>query len=159
MKTLIVYYTRTGTNEKLAQIIQAKLNCDMEKIFSKTDYSGIFGYLKGGKAAIKKRTCPIGPLKFNPKDYDLTIILAPFWAGLVPPPIRAYLAQNQANFKDVAFISVSGGGEETKLNKNALSDFEAQINKKPVFAVLLKQEEVRNNTYAEKLDKFLNLNS
>jgi len=156
MKTLIVYYSRTGTNEKLAQVIQAKLNCDLEKIISKVNFSGPIGYLRGGRDAMRKKACEIEPTKFNPKDYDLTIILAPLWAGLVPPPTRVYILQNQVNFKDVAFISVSGGGEEIKFNKNAISDFEAQIGKKAVFAVLLKQEEIKNNSYAEKLEKIFN---
>ena len=152
MKNLIVYYSRTGTNEKLAQIIQARLNCDMEKIISKINYRGIFGYLRGGRAAMKKQTSEIEPTKFNPQNYDLTIILAPLWGGVIPPPAREYIAQNKNNFKDVALISISGGGQSDKgFNKNAISDFESQINKKPAFTILLKAKEFKNGEYEEKL--------
>jgi hypothetical protein len=154
MKTLIVYYSRTGMNEKLAEILKQKTNGDVEKIISKVNFSGPIGYLRGGRDAMRKKTCEIEPLKFSPKDYDLTIILAPLWAGLVPPPTRAYILQNQANFKDVAFISISGGGE-CRYNRNAISDFEAQINKKAVFSILLKQEEFKNNSYMEKLENLI----
>jgi flavodoxin len=155
MKTLIVYYSRTGINEKLAEVLKQKINGDLEKIVSKVNFSGPVGYLRGGRDAMKKKVCEIESLKFNPKDYDLTIILAPLWGGLVPPPTRAYLAQNKANFKDVAFVSVSGGGE-CNFNRKAIPDFEEQIGKKPVFAVLLKQEEIKNNSHMEKLKELIN---
>jgi hypothetical protein len=151
MKTLIVYYSRTGMNEKLAEVLKQKTNGDVEKIVSKVNFSGPIGYLRGGKMGMKKQACAIELLKFNPKDYDLTAVLSPLWGGLVAPPIREYLAQNKGNFKDVAFISISGGGE-CNFNRKAIPDFEEQIGKKPFFAVLLKQEELKDGSYEKKLE-------
>lgn len=153
MKTLITYYSRTGTNEKMAKIMHDKIGGDLEKIISKTNYGGILGWLKGGKEAMKKDKCEIEPVKFNPKDYELTVIIAPLWAGVVPPPARTYIVQNRENFKEVAFISVSGSGDG---NKNALTDFETQINKKTAFSLILKAKEIKDGSYEEKLRKVLN---
>jgi len=46
MKILIVYYSRTGMNEKLAKILQEKLDCEMEKIEEFEDRRGILGSLR-----------------------------------------------------------------------------------------------------------------
>lgn len=153
MKTLIVYYSRTGINEKMAKVLHDKIGGDLEKIISKTNFGGIIGWFRGGKEAMKKKESPIEPTKFNPKDYELTIILAPLWAGVVPPPIRSYVSQNRDNFGELAFVSVSGSGEG---NKNAIADFEAQINKKTAFSLILKVRELKDGSYEEKLRRILN---
>jgi len=45
-------------------------------------------------------------IKFNknPKDYDLTVIVTPIWAGTLPPASRTYLDND---FNSIALASVS----------------------------------------------------
>lgn len=149
MKTLIAYYSRTGANESLAQELQKRLKADMERIEDVKGYSGPIGFIKGGRDATKKKVGEIKPFQKDPSKYDLVIMLTPFWAGLVPPAIRAYVSQNK--FKKVALASVSGSGEE---NKDALPDFE-KLAGRTVASMLLSKKEFETGAYKQKLEGFV----
>lgn len=57
MKALIAYYSRTGNNEKLVNELRAKLECDIEKIVDTVNRKGVWGWIKGGRDASRKK-CP-----------------------------------------------------------------------------------------------------
>ena len=51
MKTLVVYYSRSGTTAKLAERIAEELSADKERINCTKSYDGFWGYLRGGTTA------------------------------------------------------------------------------------------------------------
>ena len=67
MSILIVYYSRSGTTKKIANILAEELGADLEEISSKSKRKGILGYLKSGQEAAQKKLTEIGPTEKNPK--------------------------------------------------------------------------------------------
>jgi hypothetical protein len=151
MKVLIAYYSRTGNNEKLANELQAKLECDVEKIVDTVDRKGVWGWLKGGYQASRKKMSRIEPTKKDPGEYGLVIIAYPFWAGRMPPPTRTYISENKNKLNRVALMSVSGRG---KGNGRAVPDFETAVGKPPSAVLMLTQLALRRGRYEEKLQEF-----
>ena len=54
MKTLVVFYSRTGTTKKVGENIAKILKCDSEEIFDTKDRMGVVGYMQAGKDAMFK---------------------------------------------------------------------------------------------------------
>jgi flavodoxin len=125
MKTLIVYYTRTGRTKKIAEIIQSALNCEIEMIQDIKNREGILGWLSAGREAGKKSTTELKSLQKNPSDYNIVIIGSPTWNGRVSVPIRTYIQQNQENFTNVALFST---GDIDK--SGAMDDMREMLKKK-----------------------------
>jgi flavodoxin len=151
VKVLIAYYSRTGNNEKLVNELQAKLGCDVEKIVDTVDRKGLWGWLKGGYQASRKKMSRIEPTKRDPGEYGLVIIAYPLWAGRMPPPTRTYVSENKNKFNRVALVSVSGRG---KGNGGAVPDFEAAVGKEPSAILMLTQLALRRGRHEEKLQQF-----
>ena len=151
MKVLIAYYSRTGNNEKLANELQLKLECDIEKIIDTVNRKGVWGFLKGGYQASRKKMSRIEPIKKDPSGYDLVIIAYPLWGNRMPPPIRKYIFDNKNNFNRVALMSVSGRG---KGNDKTVPDFETAVGKKASAILMLSQTEKKRGGYEEKLKEF-----
>ena len=80
---LCVYYSRTGTTEKLMQEIAQELKCEIFKLDDGIDRSGLRGWLRSGLQAMARRLPAVKPLETNlPLSiYDLVIIGTPVWAG------------------------------------------------------------------------------
>ena len=53
MKTLIVYYSRTGLTKKIATHISETLKADIDEIIDTKKRSGAIGYMSGGRDAMK----------------------------------------------------------------------------------------------------------
>jgi len=151
MKVLIAYYSRTGNNEKLANELQAKLGCDVEKIIDTVNRGGVWGWLKSAYEASRKKMSRIEPVKKDPSDYDMVIISCPLWGSLMPPPMRTYISENKDKFSSVALMSVSGGG---KGNDKTIPDFETTIGKKFSAILMLSQREKKQGGYEKKLQEF-----
>ncbi len=151
MRVLIVYYSRSGMNRKIAEELQKLLGSDIEGLVDLTNRSGILGFIFGGRDAFLKRTTRIRPVEKKPEDYDLMVICTPVWAGTISPAVRTYLKESGGNIKNFAFLSVSGSGEG---NIAALHHIEALLNKKAVASLLLKDREVVRELYREKLVNF-----
>ena len=62
MKSLIVYYSRTGNTKNIAETICRKLGADIEEIIDHKTERG-FGFLLSGNEAFLKKTVPIEELK------------------------------------------------------------------------------------------------
>lgn len=153
MKSLIVYYSRTGKNEELAKILQEKLDCEREKIEEYENRDGVLGFIRSGMQATFKKMSKIKPTKYDPKDYDIIIIVSPIWAGNIPPPIRTYIQTNKEKIRKIAFTSISYSGYG---NKGVLNDLENLASKKVEAHLLLKEKEIGSQSYFSAIDFFLN---
>ncbi len=113
-RTLVVYYSRTGTTRKVAQTIASALGADLEEIRETISRRGVFGYLRAAYEAARQRSAPIHTGSKNPHNYDLVVIGTPVWAGAVAPPVRTYIAAAKERLSSVAFFCTLGGhGAET----------------------------------------------
>lgn len=116
MKSLVVYYSRSGNTRKVAEAVALAASADIEEIREDgIDRSGALGYLRSGKGAFLKRSSRIHPSGKNPKYYDTVFIGSPVWAGDTVPAVRSYLSENPPGLGRVAFFSTCGGGSDKKL--------------------------------------------
>lgn len=151
MKTLVAYYSRTGTTKKVALAIAEKLGADVEEIIDTVDRSGVKGYLISGRDAMKKRLTELVVPKFDPEGYDLVVIGTPIWGWNVSVPARTYAEDHKYKFKDVAFFCTMGGSGSEK----AFWELENIVGKTPLGTLTLKTAEVVKGEYSEKLKKFI----
>jgi flavodoxin len=152
MKTLVVFYSRTGTTKKVAEKIAQNLNCDIEQITTSDNRMGITGYIKCGKEGMKGIPAKINPITKNPANYDLVIIGTPNWAGNMSSPIRTYLTENKDKFKKVAFFAIMGGENISK----TFIEMEQIINQKPVLAEAIQTKQVAKGNIDDFVAKFTN---
>jgi flavodoxin len=115
MKTLILFYSRSGNTKAIALKKSEELGCDIEEIFDvqkPSILSAVFG-------ARKRKKVKIVPIKSNLDDYEKIIIMSPVWAAHPVPAINQVIECLPAN-KKIEVIMVSAGGgtmkstEETK---------------------------------------------
>jgi flavodoxin len=151
MKTLITFYSRTGTTKKVAEALAQKLGAEIEEIKDTVPRGGAKGYLLSGRDATLRRLTKIEPLKFNPGDFELVIIGTPIWSWNLSVPIRTYLQQQKNNFPKVAFFATMGGSGDERASEEA----EKIINQKFSAHLALTTKEVIKDDYINKLDKFV----
>lgn len=108
MKTLIVYYSRTGTTKRAAEILAREMKADIEEITDKIDRKGVIGYLKSGRDGMKRKLTEIDPTKKDSKQYDIVIIGTPMWVKNMCSPIRTYLTKNRME-KNIGILITHGG--------------------------------------------------
>lgn len=148
MKTLVVYYSRTETTEKVAKMIKDELNCDIESIKPIKNYDGKLGYARGGFESSTKKLPGIENPEKDPSEYDLVIIGTPVWASTMASPVLTYLRQNNGKFNNVAFFDTAGGsGVESTFKKLE------QETKKPLQTLGLTRVDMKD--YEEKTQKFV----
>jgi len=154
MKILIVYYSRTGKNKKLALELATKIKADTEELIDRANRNGLLGYLRGGRDAWRKKETSLKSLEKNPADYDLVIFMSPLWAAVMAPAVRTYVKQNLGKIKQAALISISGGGE-CNFNKKAPLDFRVAVNRPEAPVLLLSEKEIENTVTQNKINTFI----
>jgi flavodoxin len=104
MKTLVVYYTRTGNSKFAAETIAAELRADMEEVVDLKKRQGRLAYMTCGRDAMSGKETEIAQTKRNPADYALIILVQPVWAFSPTPAIRTYVNKNDLSGKKVALF-------------------------------------------------------
>ncbi|SCX77990.1 flavodoxin family protein [Desulfoluna spongiiphila] len=115
-KTLLVFYSRSGTTKALAEKIRARLGCDvdMEEVIDLKGRDGFFGNLTGGIDALFQRQTDIGSSTHDASGYDRIIIGTPVWYGNLAPAIRTWITQNATHINGSAmgfFCTFAGKGD------------------------------------------------
>jgi flavodoxin len=112
MKTLVIYYTRTGNAKFVAENIAAELGADVEEVIDLKSRQGKLAFISAGRDAMRGKETEIAQTKRTPSDYDLIIIGQPVWAGSPTPAIRTYVNKNDLSGRKVAlFFSDSNLGQ------------------------------------------------
>jgi len=150
MKSLIVYYSRTGETRTIAEQIQSSLKGDIDEIKDVTSRSGIIGWLKAGRDSITKNLTKIKDIDLNPSDYDLVIIGSPTWNGAASTPIRTYITEYKDTLQQVALFS-TGVSDEPK----ALEEMETLIGGKSIAKLHLIKKEIANGAHHSKIEDFI----
>jgi flavodoxin len=151
MKALVVYYSRTGWTAKLAKDIADPMDCEVDPIVDTLRWTGIIGWLKAGRGAMKKTLTKLEPSKLDPAQYDLVIVGTPIWASNVCVPTRTYLHDNKGKLKRVAFF-VTGGGDKFG---PVFAEMEAICGQRPVATLGVRMNDVKRGDHGEKVGRFV----
>lgn len=108
LKSLIVYYTRTGNARFVAETIAAEIGADVEEVVDLKKRSGPLGFLIGGKDARQGKETKTSPTTKMPTDHELVIFGNPVWAGKPASAINTYIKKNNLSGKKVAAYFTKG---------------------------------------------------
>lgn len=110
--TIVLYYSRTGSNKYLAEKIANQLECDIEAIKPKINLF-FFQMI----ASVKKKSLGIKKLKSNLNNYESVILCGPVWMGSLISPLRKFINKYGGLIQKLHFVSCCGSGEAVKDEK------------------------------------------
>ena len=142
MKALVVYYSRSGNNHKIAGEVAKALGADIERLKEKADRSGSVGYMKAGRDSMKKRPAELEPVGNDAANYDVVVLGGPVWAWAMNPPVRTYALQNKDRFRKLAVFSTGGAAQ---FAQNAIDDLRSVTGISPVATLALSDKDVGGN--------------
>ncbi|WP_105615829.1 flavodoxin family protein [Vallitalea okinawensis] len=90
MKYLVVYYSRSGKVEKMANKIANVKKAELQCINDHQNWNGLFGFIKAGFFAMTGKTVKIDPIDVELNDYQQLYLCTPIWAGKLPPAVREF---------------------------------------------------------------------
>lgn len=118
LKTLVVYYSRTGKTKFVAEKIASELKADIEEVVDLKNRNGRLGFLKAGYDATRGNETKISETQKSPSDYDRIVIGTPVWNSRPASAISTYLKRNDFAGKKVAvFCTNEGMGKEKALER------------------------------------------
>ncbi len=149
--TLVAYYSRSGTTERLASQLAARLGADLEVVKTDQSYAGRTGYLKGIWHALSRRVLKVSPGR-DAANYPIVIVGSPIWAGHLSAPMHSYLARYGRKIRPAAAFWVSGGGAAYE---NIVSEIET-ITGHPLLATAhFSQREIGAPATNSEMEKFV----
>jgi len=124
MKTLVVFYSKTGNSKKVANAAIKELDCDYtELIFDESEK-----VIKGG---------------VDPSGYEHVIMICPVWAFELAEPMKLYLKVHGEAIQNYSLIVTCGlFGLRTCVNNCVKA-----IKKRPVKTVKIKDKRVKENDF------------
>ncbi len=151
MKSLVVYYSRTGTTKTVGKAIAKELKADSDEIIDLKKRLGPINWLIAGWDATRRRLTKIKTQK-KPESYDMIIIGTPIWGKNMTPAVRTYLTNNDLNRKKVGFFCTSGGDnvEKAFTEMKELAPKSAIVGKRGI-----RMREVKSDSYEEKVKSFV----
>jgi flavodoxin len=150
-KVLVVYYSRTGHTQLVAEKLAKKFSADVERLIDQHNRMGMSGFFSAGKDAIGYKTTDIGPLKHNPGDYDIILIGGPSWYGNVTPAVRTFIMQNDLSGKKIGLFGLCHlTGVEHALQEAA--DLITKDKHEQFPTMPLRERELAEDVLAKKID-------
>lgn len=112
MNSIVLYFTRSGNSERIAQKIAEKAGCGLSQITDEKNWRGLFGFLRGGfYAASFRQTNPALNPEVDFSAYDRIAIVGPVWAGNAVPAVFSLLMREKASMEKICLVLSSGGGD------------------------------------------------
>ena len=119
MRNVIVYYSFTQNNEKLARYLSEKLDCEKLEIETVKKRNGFSIFLD----LVFHRGAVLKPLPKSLAGYDHVVFVSPIWAGKISTPLASFLRKEKPMIGRYSFISLCGGvpGQKEKIEKELVS--------------------------------------
>jgi len=113
MKTLVVYYSRTGKTRFVAEKVASELKAEIEEVVDLKNRRGRFGFLRAGYDSTRGNETEIGKTQKSPSDFELIVVGTPVWNSRPASAISTYLKKSDFGGKNVAvFCTNEGIGKE-----------------------------------------------
>jgi hypothetical protein len=111
-QVLIVAFSRTGTTQRLAELLATLVPADCEALREREGPQhrrGVSGYVRSLVDTIGRRQANLLPTVHDPARYDAVVIATPVWASCAATPVTTWLAQHRGRLRNVAFLCSLGG--------------------------------------------------
>ena len=149
-KTLVVFYSRSGTTRRIAEALSGALKCDVEEITEPKPRTGFLGYIRSLLEARRRHPSIIAPKRHDVLSYDLVIIGTPVWAWSLSSPVRAYLMATASQLPEVAFFCTLGGSG----SESTFAQMTAIVGKKPRAVCAITERDVLSGRHFDRLSAF-----
>jgi flavodoxin len=107
-KSIVLYYSKTGSNKFLAYKIKQEINAEIEEI--KPRINAHILLMLGLSLGIKK-------FKNNVADFDRVILCGPIWMGKFIEPLKAFSLKYKNQIKELIFVTCCGSSYEIREKK------------------------------------------
>jgi flavodoxin len=107
-KSIVVYYSRKGSNKYLAEKISKTLNIELDEIKPRLNVFLLF---------LMNIHLGIRPLNHNIKEYDKVILCGPIWMGKFIPPLRSFVKKYFQQINKLIFVTCCGSDYAKKDEK------------------------------------------
>ncbi|MEM5296208.1 flavodoxin [Burkholderia sp. JPY481] len=156
-RILIVYYSRTGTTRRDAELLASGLDADIEPIREPggpEPRNGARGFVRSLMDALCHRHAEVMPALLDVAAYDLVVVGAPVWARGACAPARAWLELHGPQVRRLALFCCEGafGGKE------ALKQMSEAAGKVPLATCVFtgsdlyrRKDGVKRDTFAQKI--------
>lgn len=112
MKSLVVYYSRKGSNKFLAQKIAADKGSDIVEL--KPLGNSLFSIII---SSLFKTPVPLQKISADIASYDSVYVCGPIYMGQLISPLATFIKKNKKSIKSLHFVTCCGGGEAEKDGK------------------------------------------
>ena len=126
MKSIVLYYSRTGKTAIAAKAIADKISSEIIEIKDLKGRKGFIGYIKAALDARGMKTTPIEPNTINIADYDTICLGTPVWAGKPSPAINTIIKNMEIRGKDIILFITLGGNNYKDALKSMSKEVEAE---------------------------------
>ncbi len=151
MKSLIVYFTRTGNTKKIVDTLQAELAADAEEITEEGSRRGLQGWLKSGRQGTSKADVEIHPLEADLSSYELVVMASPVWSGNVSAPMRAFIKKYREALPETAVFLTHDSPDVT----DAFTDIEELLSNEALAYGDVNRRVIQANEHHEAIKVFL----
>ena len=151
MKTLVIYFSRSGFTKTLAAQIAHGCGADIDSVKDFTIREGLIGYVKSLLQAAWHREVHLGKSEYLPGAYELIVLGTPIWCWNMSSPIRSYINQHKGQFRRVALFCTYGGSGQEKV----LTDMQRLCGVAPIATLAVTTETMREGLAHKHLTDFL----
>lgn len=151
MRTLIVYYSRTGTTQRVATTLAQRFNAETVEILCPRYGPGVFRYLRAGYDSVKGHLPPIEVEPVAMEACDLLLLGGPIWTSHPALPLRSFLAEAKKFPRRIALFLTYGGQSDSEV---AFDEISAVLPNPPEACIALRAPDVLDGSYISALDAF-----
>lgn len=116
-KSLVLFYSWSGSTRKIAQVIAEKTGADLREIQPETPYPAEYNaVLSQAKREIDQKLYPaLRPIDVDWNAYEVFYLGTPNWWSAAAPPLTAFLRGAALANKVIAPFCTHGGGGEGRI--------------------------------------------
>lgn len=113
-KTVVCYFSATGTTQRLAKTAASALGVDLHEIVPVHKYTSadLNWHDRNSLSSVEcndEKSRPAIASSIDLSGYDNVIIAYPIWWGLAPKIVYTFVEQNDLNGKNLVTLCTSGG--------------------------------------------------
>lgn len=123
MKTIILYYSRTGKTAEAAKTLAKELEADIIEMKDLKSRNSTLNYINASVDAFRENKTKISPSSVDLSPYSMVYVGTPVWAGKPSPAIISLIDKCNFQGKDVilfATLGGSGGGKTIERMKEKI---------------------------------------